>query len=208
MNFLIASLHGIVLEKTPNTITIDCGGVGYLAFISTADMPRFAKQGEKTTVYTYLNISENDMSLFGFFDIQSKEIFQLLISVSGIGPKAGLAILSALDAQQIILSIKAKDYKTFTIANGVGPKTAQRLVLELYDKVNKNSSFNEDTFLLQGNANAATNTNENVFAKATAALVALGYSQTEAYEALRQVDETLATEEMIREALKAMAKGK
>lgn len=208
MNFLIASLNGLVLNKTPSTIIVECGGVGYLAFISTADMAKFPNQGETALVHTYLNISENDVSLFGFFDILSKEIFQLLISVSGIGPKAGLAILSALSAQQIILSIKAKDYKAFTVASGVGPKTAQRLVLELHDKVAKNSMFVEDNLYEQQDTQTSGVVNENSFAKAVAALVALGYSQTEAYNALQKIDPTLSTEEMIREALKAIAKGK
>ena len=162
---------------------------------------RCPPQGGATTLYTYLNITENDVSLFGFLTAADRQMFKLLTSVSGVGPKAGLAILSALPCDRIALAVSAGDSKAFTAANGVGPKLGQRIVLELKDKVGKGLADGISLADVSGAASAPAGS----ASQAIAALCSLGYGQSEAALAIAKLDPALPVEELIKQALKSMA---
>ena len=132
---MIYCLTGKLLEKAPDYAVVSCGGVGYLAAIPSTTAGALPAVGDTCTLYTCMNVTENDVSLFGFADKESQTMFRLLTGVSGVGPKVGLAILSVLSPDRVVLAISAGDHKAFTAASGVGPKLGQRIVLELKDKV-------------------------------------------------------------------------
>src|SRR5699024_1062798 len=128
---MIYCLEGKILKKTLDTAVISCGGVGYLVQLPASVAGQLPGPGAQATLYTYTNITENDISLFGFSSEEQRSCFEMLTGVSGVGPKAGLAILSVLTPDKVALAISAGDHKAFTAANGVGPKLAQRITLEL-----------------------------------------------------------------------------
>ena len=134
---MIYCLTGKLLEKAPDYAVVSCGGVGYLAAIPSTTAGALPAVGDTCTLYTCMNVTENDVSLFGFADKESQTMFRLLTGVSGVGPKVGLAILSVLSPDRVVLAVSAGDHKAFTAASGVGPKLGQRIVLELKDKVGK-----------------------------------------------------------------------
>ncbi len=201
---MIYSLTGRILEKVPGSAVVECGGVGYLVGMPVPDIGALPAVGEEATLYTYLHISDNDVSLFGFAAREGREMFITLTSVSGVGPKVGLAILSALSPGNIALAVSAGDHKAFTAANGVGPKLAQRLVLELKDKVAKGFGAGG---LSMADVAAVSLPQAGGTAQAVAALASLGYTQSEAAAAVAQIDPTLPTAEIIRLALRGMSGG-
>ncbi|MEG0340434.1 MAG: Holliday junction branch migration protein RuvA [Oscillospiraceae bacterium] len=201
---MIYSLTGKLVEKSNTEVVIECGGVGYWVFIPAAAASALPSVGNVCTLYTYMNLSENLIQLFGFADKESQSVFRMLITVSGVGPKAGLAILSALSPDKIVLAISAGDYKAFTAANGIGPKIAQRLVMELKDKVGK--GLTSGISLDDINTNAP-NMGGSV-QQAMAALVSLGYSGSEAAQAIGRLDANLPVSELIRLALQGIGKGR
>ena len=198
---MIDSLHGKLLEKTPDAAVVDCGGVGYLAHIPSSAAGALPAVGEVCTLYTDLRVSENDLTLYGFADRDSRRMFRLLTAISGVGPKAGLSILGAMTPERIALAAAGGDHKAFTAAPGVGPKLGQRIVLELKDKVKGLGAGGLDAAGLAGPAAPV-----GAAAQAAAALVSLGYSGTEAAQALAGVDPTLPVQEMIRLALQGIGK--
>ena len=180
-------------------MVIECAGVGYEVRVPLSAASALPAQGAQATLYTFLNVSENDISLFGFLTAADRQMFRLLTGVSGVGPKVGLAILSALSCDRVALAISAGDAKAFTAASGVGPKLGQRIVLELKDKVGKG---------LVGEVTAgdlAPATPVGGAAQAVAALCALGYNQSEAAQAITRLDPSLPVEELVRLALRSMA---
>lgn len=198
---MIYCLTGKVLKKTLDSAVISCGGVGYLAQVPAGVAAALPAPGAEATLYTVMNVTENDVSLFGFASEEQRRCFLLLTGVSGVGPKAGLAILSVLAPERALLAISAGDYKAFTAASGVGPKLAQRIVLELKDKVGKGMVDGVSLADVSGAAAAPA----AGAAQAIAALVSLGYSQSEAALAVTKIDETLPVEEIIKIALRSMA---
>lgn len=198
---MISCLTGKLLEKSADYAVIDCGGVGYLALIPSSTAGTLPAVGEKCTLYTSMNVTDSDISLFGFADKDSRTAFKLLTGVSGVGPKVGLSILSVLSPDRIALAISGGDHKAFTAANGVGPKLAQRIVLELKDKVGKGLAADLN---LTGTAQAAAPAGSA--AQAVAALTSLGYTGTEAAQALAGIDPALPVQEMIRLALQGIGK--
>ncbi len=198
---MIYCLTGKLIEKSSDFAVISCGGVGYYVYIPSTTAGALGAVGEETTLYTHMNVTENDVSLYGFSDAQSRVLFLLLTSVSGVGPKVGLAILSALKNTQILTAVSSADHKSFTAANGVGPKLAQRIVLELKDKVAKHAYGNA----IEQGIEIEHNTNTNM-AQAMAALTGLGYTAAQAASALADVDTTLPTSEIIRLALQSIGK--
>ncbi|MDL2327193.1 Holliday junction branch migration protein RuvA [Ruminococcaceae bacterium OttesenSCG-928-A11] len=200
---MIYSLTGVIAEKTPAMLVIECKGVGYLLSVPQSTLGALPAVGETATVYTHLNVTENDVSLFGFASRAEREMFMTLTSVSGVGPKVGLAILGALTPQQIVLAVSGGDHKAFTAASGVGPKLGQRLVLELQDKVAKGiASGGLD---LSGGAPVSAPV-AGAGQQAVAALVALGYTQGEAAKAVAPVDPSLPVSEIVRLALREMGR--
>lgn len=201
---MIYSLAGKLVEKSVSEVVVECGGVGYLVQMPSTAVGAMPAVGEQTTVYTHMNVTENDVSLFGFATLAQREMFRMLTSVSGVGPKAGLSILSALTEDRIVLAVSAGDYKALTAANGVGPKLAQRLVLELKDKVAKGLPTTMDAVSLQD----VSATSAGSGAQAVAALVTLGYTQSEAAEAVSKIDPGMPVAEIIRLALRSMGGGR
>ena len=134
---MIYSLTGKIIKKTLNAVVICCGGVGYYAQCPASVAGALPGVGNEATIYTVMNVTENDVSLYGFASEEQQACFELLTSVSGVGAKVGLAILSIMEPDRVALAISAGDHKAFKAASGVGPKLAQRIVLELKDKVAK-----------------------------------------------------------------------
>ena len=200
---MIYCLSGKILKKNPDSAVISCGGVGYWVQIPSSASGALPPVGGEATLYTVLSVSENDISLYGFASEEQQACFKMLIGVSGVGPKAGLAILSVLTPDRIALAISSGDHKAFTAANGVGPKLAQRITLELKDKVGKGLAGSAEL----GQVSAAAQSAGGV-AQAIGALVSLGYSQSEAAQAVARLDASLPVEELIRLALRGIAQGK
>ena len=197
-------VSGTVAHTAPYLAVIDCGGVGYACRTTSHTLSRL-KQGEKARLYTYLNVREDAMELYGFATENERNCFELLISVSGVGPKAALSILSAATPESLAMSVITGDEKALTVAPGIGKKIAQRIILELKDKLAKGQ------ISPGGEAYGGTGVTvipENKTSEAAAALAVLGYSQGEINLALKGIDlEALSLEEIIRQALKKMVKG-
>ena len=200
---MIYCLTGKILKKTMSAVVLSCGGVGYYAQCPASVAGALPGVGKDATLYTVMSVTETDVSLYGFATEEQQACFEMLTGVSGVGPKVGLAILSVMEPQRVALAISAGDHKAFKAASGVGPKLAQRIVLELKDKVAK--GFVEG-ISLEDVAGASTETPATQSsAQAIAALVSLGYSQSEAALAIAKIDATLPVEEIIKLALRSMA---
>ena len=200
---MIYCLTGKIVKKSMSAVVLSCGGVGYYAQCPASVAGALPGVGQETPLYTVMSVTENDVSLYGFATEEQQACFEMLTAVSGVGPKVGLAILSVMEPQRVALAISAGDHKAFKAANGVGPKLAQRIVLELKDKVAKGFV---DGISLEDVAGAASGEPASQSsAQAIAALVSLGYSQSEAALAISKIDATLPVEEIIKLALRGMA---
>ena len=200
---MIYCLTGKIVKKSMSAVVLSCGGVGYYAQCPASVAGALPGVGKEATLYTVMSVTENDVSLYGFATEEQQACFEMLTDVSGVGPKVGLAILSVMEPQRVALAISAGDHKAFKAANGVGPKLAQRIVLELKDKVAKGFV---DGISLEDVAGAASGEPATQSAsQAIAALVSLGYSQSEAALAISKIDATLPVEEIIKLALRGMA---
>ena len=197
-------VSGTVAHTAPFLAVIDCGGVGYACRTTNNTLARL-KKGERARLYTHLNVREDAMELYGFYSESELNCFQMLIGVSGVGPKAALSILSAATPESLAMSVITGDEKALTVAPGIGKKIAQRIILELKDKLAKGQ------ISPGGEAYGGTGVTvipENKTSEAAAALAVLGYSQGEINLALKGIDlEALSLEEIIRQALKKMVKG-
>ena len=197
-------VNGTVAHTAPFLAVIDCGGVGYACRTTNNTLARL-KKGERAKLYTHLNVREDAMELYGFYSENELNCFQMLIGVSGVGPKAALSILSAATPESLAMSVITGDEKALTVAPGIGKKIAQRIILELKDKLAKGQ------IAPGGESYGGTGVTvipENKSSEAAAALAVLGYSQGEINLALKGVDlEALTLEEIIKQALKRMVKG-
>lgn len=200
---MIATLNGKLIIKELNYIVVECGGVGFKCFVTQNTHTTVGNVGDTVFLHTYLAVREDALDLYGFADSTELETFKLITSVSGVGSKIGLAILSEFTADKIMLYIASGDAKSLTAASGVGIKLAQRIVLELKDKVGNitTGDMNIDVKAV-GNATAHSATRE-----AIEALISLGYSQSEASLAVGRLDPSLTTNELIKQALKSLARG-
>ena len=200
---MIYSVKGELIHKEPSMAVIECGGVGYACRTTYSTLSQLGSIGTTVKLQTYLYVREDNVELFGFATAQELNCFKMLISVSGVGPKAGLAILSDTSPEQFALAIATGDSKAFTKTKGVGPKLAQRIVLELKDKIAKEqitlgvSDMNFEPIISGGNSG-----------EAISALVVLGYYQSEAASVVAKLDQSLSAPEMIRLALQAIGKMK
>ena len=197
-------LDGTVAEILPGLAVIDCGGVGYACKTTNYTLSRL-KQGQKAKLYTHLNVGEDIFELYGFSALNELNSFRLLIGVSGVGPKAALSILSVGSPEALAMAIVTGDEKALTAAPGIGKKIAQRIILELKDKLAKGQiSPGGESY----GGTGVTVIPENKSSEAAAALAVLGYSQTEIGMALKGIDvDALSLEDIIKQALKKMVKG-
>lgn len=192
---MISHLKGKLEYVYEKSVVVDAGGVGYIVNVSPATLGRLPQAGSEVKIYTYMQISENSQSLHGFLTREEVRLFTLLISVGGIGPKVATGILGTLNPTQIMMAIVADDAVALSKAPGVGKKTAQRLVLELRDKIKS------EVPLAHTNASVG-----GAKSDAMDALLALGYGRTEALTSIMEVaEEGLAADAIIRLALRKLA---
>lgn len=192
-------LSGTVAELEPGLAVVDCGGVGYALYVTAYTQSQLHK-GQQQKLYTYCSIREDAVDLYGFVTREERSCFERLLSVSGVGPKAALAILSVTTPDRFTLAVVTGDEKALTAAAGVGKKLAQRIILELKDKI-----AGEQMRVDASAPMAAPAAPGGKVAEASAALTVLGYSQAEIGAALRGVDvEQLSVEEIVRQCLRAM----
>lgn len=197
------SLTGKIVYSDITRAAIECQGIAFDVTTSVNTLRRIGNVGDTATLYTHLAVREDGVELFGFADNEELSYFRMLISVSGVGPKAAVAILSVLTPEMLALSIASGDVKSITKAQGVGPKIAQRIVIELKDKVAKMvpAKVNSKKFsqpVLQG---FSANSDE-----AVSALMALGYTNSEAAQAVSSLDGSLSVEELIKQGLRNLAR--
>ncbi|MCH5170859.1 MAG: Holliday junction branch migration protein RuvA [Oscillospiraceae bacterium] len=195
------SVSGNVVDYSTNFVAVESGGVAFLCFTSMQTASKCSIIGEKVTLFTYLNVREDAIELYGFYDKEELDCFKMLINVSGVGAKMALSLLSEYTPDKIILSIAAGDYKALTKAVGIGAKLAQRITLELKDKIGALSVSTQEEV-----AAVSSVSKNSVTAEAVAALVMLGYNQSEASLAVSNLDPALSVEELIKQALKLLSK--
>ncbi len=199
---MIGYIRGIFVDEDESAMLIENQGIGYRIFVPDTMYRENISKGEEIKIYTYLHVKEDALQLYGFPAKDDLNMFRLLIGVNGIGPKAGLGILSALSADELRLAVLSDDIKTLSKAPGIGKKTAQKLILELKDKMHL-----EDVLENTGkdaNAGLALQGNQQSAKEAVQALVALGYPNAEALRAVGKVKDasTMEVEEILKAALK------
>ncbi|MBO5059453.1 MAG: Holliday junction branch migration protein RuvA [Clostridia bacterium] len=190
-------IKGELVLKQDNFAVLDNGGVGYKIYTSQLSAESVSI-GSRVTFYTYVYVREDILDIYGFVSQDELSMFLQLLSVSGVGPKAALAILSVVTPPQLALAVMTNDAKTLTKASGVGAKMAQRVILELKDKLKNADIVTEGVTDVQISADDST-------MEAVTALTVLGYSQQEAKNAVAKIDPALGVEEIIKQALKSMA---
>ena len=203
---MISFLKGCIEEKSEKSIFLDVNGVGYEVYMPTGSASMLPSAGETVKIHTYLQISENGVGLYGFLTKDELNVFKLLITVNGIGPKGAVGILSALTANELRLAVLSDDDKAISKAPGIGAKTAKKLILELKDKFHLEDALEEFAepvkAVVRGKAEL-----KDAHAEAVQALTALGYSNSDALKAVRMADngEIVSTEDLLKAALKQLA---
>lgn len=199
------SIRGTLVHMEPKMAAIECGGVAYACSITMNTARQLPPIGSEAMLYTTLNVREDALELYGFADQRELRCFQLLTSVTGVGPKVGLSILSELSPERVALAVAGGDYKTLTRAPGVGTKLAQRIVLELKDKLGAGLQPSDGSGLELDRPTGVVSAAGNA-AAAVEALGVLGFTIAEASAAVGKLDSSLPVEELVRLALKALAK--
>lgn len=200
---MIYSLSGKLTYVSEQFVVIECGGVGFKCFTSLNTAKTVGSVGSAVSLFTHLSVKEDALDLYGFATHDELDCFRLLISVSGVGPKAAVSVLSELSPQKLALAVAAGDVKAITKANGVGKKIAERIALELKDKLVGGTVGGE---IAADIGSAASIVEESASAEAVAALVSLGFSQSDAAVAVGSMDKSLTADEMIRLGLKQLSK--
>lgn len=203
---MIQFIRGELVGVEEDRILVDVGGVGYGIFMSGQAMGRLPQIGREVKIYTYLNVKEDAMQLFGFLTRDDLHVFKLLIGVNGIGPKGGQAILSVLTPDDLRFAVMANDVKAISAAPGIGKKTAEKLILELKDKLHVEDALEHAVSSADTSVSSTDNFRE-VTSEAIQALVALGYGNTEALKAVKKVEITpeMSVNEVLKQALKFIA---
>ena len=193
---MIAYIRGIVTEKNVNTVTVECSGIGYEIFATGRDVDKLSK-GSEVLIHTYLKISEDAHTLYGFLNKDDMVMFKKLIIVNGVGPKVALSIMNTLNSFDLKIAIVTEDYKAICAAVGVGSKIAKKIILELKEKVKPDDI---------GTLEAADTSGNSVVSEVLEALVSLGYSNSEAYKVIKEIEvkNTDTTEDILKLALKKM----
>lgn len=198
---MIASLRGSLIYSDESSVVVECGGVGIKCTVSKSVLSRLPANGKEIFVHTHMVVREDAMDLYGFSDIEELSAFKLVTSVNGVGAKIGIALLSQFTAKSMMLYIASGDAKALTAASGVGLKLAQRIVLELKDKVGAIGTNDSIDLRSVNKVESMPATSE-----AVEALVALGYTKGEASLAVSKLDSDLSSSELIKLALKSLAR--
>ena len=198
---MLYSLKGTLVFAGDGVMAVECAGVAYLCRTTLSTLSRIGRVGETVQVYTLMQIRSEALDLFGFADKQELECFKMVTGVSGVGGRIALAILSTMTPERFALCVAAGDHKPLTQAPGVGKKLAERIILELRDKVGGQAFATQEAELAGKTARSAGNIQE-----AVSALVVLGYTQTDATLAVSGISEDTPVEEIIKQALKKLAK--
>lgn len=199
---MIYSVNGEVIHLEQGMAVIECSGVGY-ACRATMNTISQLKVGENAMLFTYMAVREDAVELFGFKETAELNCFKMLISISGVGPKAAIAILSELNPQAFALAVINNDSKALTKAQGIGTKIAQRIVLELKDKLEKDSSAFSGVEIMDIDTSSPLKSNAS--SEAMSALMVLGFSAQQAEKALDGLSAELTTQELVKEALKKLS---
>ena len=198
---MISYLRGTLAAFEEDKVIVDVGGVGYGVFMSGQAMGRLPAVGSEVKLHTYLNVKEEAMQLYGFLTRDDLSVFRQLIGVNGIGPKGGLGILSALSPDDLRFAVLANDVKAICAAPGIGKKTAEKLILELRDKLKLEDAL--DHIASDSEASVGMESYSQIRSEAVQALVALGYGSTEALRAVKkvEVEEAMEVEDVLKLAL-------
>lgn len=197
---MIYNIRGTLTYTDINYAVVECGGVGFKCFVSMTTLKELPSLGKETNLYTYLAVREDAMDLFGFATQQELDAFKLLITVSGVGPKAAMAVLSVLPPDRLSIAVSSGDVKSIQSAQGVGKKTAERIVLELKDKMLGIAPSNAAA--VQGIQAVAANSDAQ---EAVEVLVSLGFNQSDAATVVGAMDKGLSVDDMIRKGLKQLS---
>ena len=192
-------IKGKYITKGENFAVIEANGIGYKIYTSAINLEKMPLPNETTMMFTYLYVREDIQDLYGFLSNDEITLFLQLLSISGVGPKAALAVMSALTYEQLALAVMTNDSKALTKAQGIGPKAAQRIILELKDKLKSVDALPEEIKTVNVEQ-------QNSQSEAITALTVLGYSATEAKQAVSSVDPDMNVENIIKEALKILMK--
>lgn len=203
---MIAFIKGTLVSAGSGRIVVEGGSVGYEILVSARTLERLPAPGSEVKLHTYFQVREDAMQLFGFLAKDELELFKLLIGVNGIGPKAALSVLSAIPADDLRFAVLSEDLKTISAAPGIGKKTAQKLILELKDKLSLEDAFETRLSHQTGQENASPAA-DGAKGEAVQALVALGYPGSEALRAVEGADvtEDMDAEDVLKAALRNMA---
>lgn len=201
---MISFIKGYVAETTENSVILETDSIGYEIFMTGTAIEETSRMQDKIKIYTYFHVREDTMQLYGFLSRDDLEMFRLLLNVNGIGPKAAMGVLAAITADELRFAVLSDDVKTISRAPGIGKKTAQKLILELKDKLKLEDAFEKKLNHQEENLSLADTSLRDSRQEAVEALTALGYSSTDALRAVRQVSEE--TGEDVEAILKAALK--
>lgn len=201
---MISFIKGYVAETTENSVILETDSIGYEIFMTGTAIEETSRMQDKIKIYTYFHVREDTMQLYGFLSRDDLEMFRLLLNVNGIGPKAAMGVLAAITADELRFAVLSDDVKTISRAPGIGKKTAQKLILELKDKLKLEDAFEKKLDHQEENLSLADASLRDSRQEAVEALTALGYSSTNALRAVRQVSEE--TGEDVEAILKAALK--
>ena len=201
---MISFIKGYVAETTENSVILETDSIGYEIFMTGTAIEKTSRMQDKIKIYTYFHVREDTMQLYGFLSRDDLEMFRLLLNVNGIGPKAAMGVLAAITADELRFAVLSDDVKTISRAPGIGKKTAQKLILELKDKLKLEDAFEKKLDHQEENLSLADTSLRDSRQEAVEALIALGYSSTDALRAVRQVSEE--TGEDVEAILKAALK--
>lgn len=201
---MISYIRGEIAEIEEDLLVLEANGIGYDIRITMETASNLPSIGEDIKIYTYMHVREDDVSLFGFLTKDDLKVFKLLIGVSGIGPKGALGILSALTADDIRFAVLSDDVKAISKAPGIGTKTAQKLIIELKDKLKLEDAFEAR---LENNSNSVNAASNDAKGEAVMALTALGYSNSEALRAVKEagITDDMDSEAILKAALKKLS---
>lgn len=198
---MIYNVKGILTYADPAFAVVECGGVGFKCFISMTTLRQLPSPGKELNLYTYMAVREDAIDLYGFYDVSELEAFKLLITVSGVGPKAAMAILSALPPDRLSVAVSSGDVRSIQQANGVGKKTAERVVLELKDKM-AGIGGAEVSSIVAGIQSVSEGSDAS---EAVEVLVSLGFERSDAASVVGTLDKSLSVDDLIRLALKKLS---